>query len=327
MRVAFLGKIGAGKTATAAGFVKYAAQKHPLVLAIDADADAQLAQALSFETPARELASVFDEVSQYLRGDRTDLLGRPMIATTPPTLQSNFIRVSTQDSFIRKYALRDGTIALLTIGSYKESDAESSRYHTRLAAVAAVLHHLLDTEFDIIVSDTMAGTDTITTSLKFVYDLIVFVVEPTEKSIKQYADFLALAPHLADRTFVVANKVDVKDDELFVKSAIPGEKILGFVPYSRNLKRFEQGHKHAIKEFEREQLEVFDAVYAKLLSRTRDWTKYLKNLRELHETACREWYNQFYNMELNKGLDADFDYDRAQQLKPALFKRVSKTIF
>lgn len=327
MRIAFLGKIGAGKTATAAGFIKYAAQKHPLVLAIDADADAHLAQALSIESPVQALAGVFDEVNQYLRGNRTDLIARPMLATTPPTLNSNFIRVSTQDSFIRKYALREGTIALLTIGTYKESDAESSLYHTRLAAVAALLHHLLDTEFDIVVSDTMAGTDTISTSLKFAYDLIVFVVEATEKSIRQYSDFLALAPHLDSRTFVVANKVDLKDDELFIKDAIPTEKILGFIPYSRNLKRFEQGHKHAIKEFEREQLEVFDAVYARLLSQTRDWADYLKQLRALHELACKDWYNKFYNMELDKGLDRDFDYDRAQKLKPAVFKRVSKTIF
>ena len=37
MRIAFLGKGGAGKTTTSAGFIQYMAKRHPFVLAVDAD--------------------------------------------------------------------------------------------------------------------------------------------------------------------------------------------------------------------------------------------------------------------------------------------------
>ncbi len=46
MRIAFLGKGGAGKTTTAAGFIRYVAKLYPYVLAVDADVNAHLKGAL-----------------------------------------------------------------------------------------------------------------------------------------------------------------------------------------------------------------------------------------------------------------------------------------
>lgn len=311
MRIAFLGKGGAGKTTTSAGFVRYASQEHPFVLAVDADVNAHMRQALNVQGDIQELGHNFTEVSEFLKGDRKDLRDRPMIATTPPSLKSNFIKVSADDNFLQKYALKDGNISLLTVGSYKESDVGGSCYHTKLASLAAVFHHLLDTEDDIVIADTTAGTDNVATSLNFVYDLNVFVVEPTEKSVSVYGDFIKLAPHLAERTYVVANKVDDKDDEAFITSVIPREKVLGFIPFSKNLKRFEQGQKQALADFQAEQAKVFGAVYSALKSRKRDWNAYLNQLRTAHEKVSREWYNDFYGTKLEVDLDSDFDYERA----------------
>ena len=84
MRIAFLGKGGAGKTTTSAGFIQYLAKRHPFVLAVDADLNAHLKSALSIEAEVDQLGLHFDEVVTFLRGSRTDLGERPMIGTTPP---------------------------------------------------------------------------------------------------------------------------------------------------------------------------------------------------------------------------------------------------
>lgn len=313
MRIAFLGKGGSGKTTAAAGFVRYAAKKHPFVLAIDADVNVHMTQALNlnFKGEVKELGNAYDEVINFLKGQRDDLGDRPMVASAPPTYKSNFVMVSPNDQFLRKYAVTDGPIALLTVGSYDESDVGSSCYHGKLYSLAAMLHHTLDTENDIVIADTTAGTDNVATSLHLAYDLNVFIVEPTEKSVKVFHDFVGLAPHLAERTFVVANKVDGQKDEEFLKRNIPADKLLATIPLSKNLKRFEQGRKEALDEFQAEQAPAFDAIYKKLKERRRDWAAYLKHLKESHQKVSRKWLNPFYGMELDVNLNSDFDYERA----------------
>lgn len=317
MRVAFLGKGGSGKTTAAAGFIRYAAKKHSFVLAVDADVNAHLYQALNFRTeePICELRNSTTEVSNYLRGERTDLGDRPMISTTPPTMKSNFVTISPEDPFLRKYTLKEGRVALLTVGSYKESDVGASCFHEMLYTLAGIMHHTIDGDEDIVIADTTAGTDNVATSLQFAYDLNVFVVEPTEKSVKVYHDFVGLHPDHLEWTFVIANKVDGDEDEAFVRKAIPKEKLLGIIPHSDNLKSFEQGDKDALEAFETEQTEAFDAVYSLLKQRKRNWKQYLQQLRDAHVRLSTRWYNHYYKMNLEVDLDTDFDYERAIAMK------------
>ncbi len=326
MRIAFLGKGGSGKTTAAAGFVRYAAKKHPFVLAIDADVNAHMYQALNFHVDENvtELRNETENVNTYLKGERTDLGNRPMISTTPPTLKSNFVLVSPEDPFIRKYALNDGSVALLTVGTYKDADVGASCFHEMLYTLAGIMHHTIDTDEDIIIADTTAGTDNVATSLHFAYDLNVFIVEPTEKSIKVYNDFLALHEEHNLGTYVVANKVDGPEDEEFIRAAIPQDRLLGMIPHSDNLKRFEQGDKQALTEFEVEQTAAFDAIYSLLTQRKRDWVDYLSRLRASHVRLSQRWYNSFYKMELDVDLDTDFDYKRGLEQEKSKRKAASK---
>lgn len=314
MRVAFLGKGGAGKTTTAAGFIRFASQHFPFVLAVDADVNAHLKSALHFEAQTGEehqLGELCDEIFVYLQGSRRDLAGRPFIGTTPPSQDSNFVRPQPSDPFIKKYGQQSDNIALLTVGTYNESDVGGSCYHTKLRGLASIFHHLLDSEHDIVIADTTAGTDNVATSLSFAYDLNIFVVEPTEKSVRVYGDFLKVAPHLTDRTYVIANKVDGDEDRQFVLRHVPADRVLGFVPNSRHLKRFEQGNKESLEYFQAEQWDAFESVLQLLRNTKRDWAKYLDLLRTTHSKVCKDWYNDFYGKELDAGLDENFSYEAA----------------
>src|SRR5262245_30854045 len=111
MRIAFLGKGGSGKTTTAAGFARFLASRYPFVLAVDADVNAHFKTALGLTGDTQHLETHFDDVIKYLRGWRTDLGDRAMLATTPPSLKSTFIRAKADDELIKRYALVDGSLA------------------------------------------------------------------------------------------------------------------------------------------------------------------------------------------------------------------------
>jgi CO dehydrogenase maturation factor len=316
LRIAFLGKGGAGKTTTAAGFINYLAARKEHVLAIDADVNAHLRAALHLdhiEGEEHELGVVREEIIAYLKGNRDDLGTTPVVGTTPPSLKSRFIQVSPQDPLIKKYGQRSGNINLLTVGTYKEGDVGGACYHVKLTGLQAFFHHLLDTENDYVVADTTAGTDNVATSLSFAYDMNVFVVEPTKKSTQVYLDYLKVAPHLKDRTYVIANKVDSPEDELFILKTVGHDRLLGAVPQSKHLKHFEQGRKEALTEFKKEQEVVFEKVMETWLTQKRDWRAYLERLRATHEKVCRDWFDDYYHEKLDENLDPHFTYERALQ--------------
>ncbi len=97
MRIAFLGKGGSGKTTTAAGFARFLASRFPFVLAVDADVNAHFKTALGLEGDTKHLEGHFNDVIAHLRGQRSDLGDRVMLATTPPSLTSTFIRPTADD--------------------------------------------------------------------------------------------------------------------------------------------------------------------------------------------------------------------------------------
>lgn len=329
MRIAFLGKGGSGKTTTAAGFVRYLAESHPFVLAIDADINVHLHSALHMPDIAGHALLIGEsnqEIFKYLRGDRSDLGERPMIGPTPPANSSKFVRLHREDELVKKYTVQQDNIALMCVGKYDESNVGGGCYHGKLGVLASFFHHLIDDKNDLVVADTTAGTDNVVTSLSFAYDTNVFVVEPTQKSVSVYNDFIALVPHLAERTFVVANKVDGIDDEQFILKHVDRRFYLGAIPNSRNLKHFEQGDVHALAMFDQEQRAVFDRIFQTWRSCDRDWSVYLELLRKAYAKACQDWANGMFGVDMTEGVDQSFRYESVIQNRsnePTVFPRTA----
>jgi len=308
MRIAFHGKGGAGKTTTTAGFVKYAADLHSFVLAFDADLNAHLQGSLAFPGTPKLLGMHFDEIMGYLKGARSDTGERPMIGNIPPSLESRFIRLSPEDQFVKNYALTVDNIALLTVGAYEEKDVASTCYHEKLKPMIGIFHHLLDGEDDIVIADSIAGTDNIATSLSFAYDMNVFVVEPTIKSIRVYQDYVKLVPQYADRLYVIGNKIADEYDQNFIEEHIPAHAYLGSIPFSRNLKQCEQRISASLEAFQGEQELTFKKTCETLRSKKRDWSEYLNLLRQAYKWDCERWYSDFYKVDMVKGIDESFTY-------------------
>ena len=86
MKVAFVGKGGAGKTTLAALFARYLAASAATVLAVDADINQNLGAALGDDLDAAvPLGAHLDAIKTYLRGDNARISSTAaMVKTTPP---------------------------------------------------------------------------------------------------------------------------------------------------------------------------------------------------------------------------------------------------
>src|SRR6185295_10760635 len=97
MKIAFVGKGGAGKTTLASLFSRMLAGDGERVLAIDADINQHLATALG-ASPAQAaswpaLGEHLDALKEYLRGDNPRIpSAQAMAKTTPPGRGSRLVR-------------------------------------------------------------------------------------------------------------------------------------------------------------------------------------------------------------------------------------------
>ncbi len=307
MRISFLGKGGSGKTTTTAAFVKYLAGKYDHILAIDADLNVHLQKALQMDGKAQKMGNLFEEVTTYLKGDRQ--LDTEFIGTTPPSLKSQFILPKFNDPFLQKYILYQDNISLLTVGSYEHADLGSTCYHGKLMVLEAIFHHLLDTSQDWVIADATAGVDNLGTSLFFAYDINIFVVEPTLKSIQVFKDFLKFSNRLGLKTMCVINKYETEDEE-FIQNHLDDDIILARLPKSKNIKKFEQGETKAMDDYILECKESFEDIENAVKNQSRDWDVYLTNLVDMHKKSSQEWYSAFYSQDLETQIDTNFDYNK-----------------
>jgi CO dehydrogenase maturation factor len=119
MRIAFVGKGGSGKTTSAAMFSRYLAAQDLRVLAIDADINQHLAQALGHDSaPPPPLGADALWLKAHLRGTNPRIAdGSSMIKTTPPGAGSVLLDLGPGDEVLRRFAVEsDGVRHLAARG-------------------------------------------------------------------------------------------------------------------------------------------------------------------------------------------------------------------
>jgi len=309
MRIAFLGKGGSGKSTLSAAYALFARQKTPHVLAIDADINSHMGACLGLDEQSIWLGGRREEVSNFLKGDRKDLKDTPFVATTPPSRRSGFVRPRREDPFLQKFGSYMDGITLLTIGSFEETDVGHSCYHGKLNVLEMIYHHLLDDEEDIVIADATAGIDNLGTSLFFAYDINIFIVEPTWKSIKVFLDFKEVAKKFDLHIRALANKVMDAEDEAFLQKHISAEDLIGFIPFSPHVKRFSQGESGSLLNFSEEISPVLDKIEEVRLSAKKDWGRYYDLLLDTHKRNSIMWWNDYFGASVDSQCDPDFSYN------------------
>ena len=325
MRVSFLGKGGSGKTTIATSFIKFLEKQDKQILAVDADINVNLGQSLNIET--KYLGDDFEKIANYLERNKKEensgLLKKLynnfkanmeeekiVIGTTPPTLKSTFIGPTLQDEFFKKFATyKNDKLALLTVGTYTDKKVGYACYHSKLGSAVLIYNRLLDDKDLYVVTDATAGVDSVGTSMFYVSDINIFVVEPTKKSIEVFKDFVKITKNYKLKNYVIGNKIRDKADIDFIKSEINENQILGFVKDSNFLRQYEQGNEEKINEFVNENIEINKTIYELLKETPKDWDNYYKIQKQVYTDDCNDWYSQFYGTDLTKYIDPDFNYE------------------
>ena len=307
MRIAFLGKGGSGKTTITTSFIKYLQKEGKEILAVDADVNVHLKEALEMEAPF--LGNKFDEVANYLEEDKINNK-IPVIGTTTPSCETKFIKPTLKDEFIKKFGTVKDNVGLIACGTYTKEGLGVSCYHSKLGSLILTYNRLLDNNDFYVVSDMTAGTDSAGTSMYAISDINIFVVEPTKKSIQVLNDYKKIIEESKNNVCVIANKIESEEDIEFINNNINKDMILGYVKKSNNLRSFEQGNKQGLENFVEEMKDINKNILAKLDSYDKDWDNYYDTHKNIFIKDAKEWYSEYYKQDLTKYIDKDFKYGK-----------------
>lgn len=319
MKIAFVGKGGSGKTTLTALFTQYLTHNHSErpVLVIDADLNSHLAEALNI-SPDRYPTALSEpqaakQIKQHIwnQNNRIKKIGE-IKKTTPPTASSGFFWLTDQKNLLyQNFCTRNNLIHFAQVGTYESEGIGRSCYHNNLAILENILTHTIS-EDGFVVVDMVAGTDAFASSMHVQFDLLVFVVEPTVKSLSVYSKYAELAESagIADKLMVIGNKILDEVDEEFLRKNLPEEKLLSLLRFSDHLRAVERGEaKFDYLKMEPAVHEAMGHTFATLKEKQTTHNERLDHLHKLHQTYVGQNYVVDRFGDLTGQIDPDFDYD------------------
>ena len=314
MKIAFVGKGGAGKTTLAALFSRHLAAQGSTVFALDADINQNLATALGAEDdqPARRpLGESLPLIKDYLRGDNPRITGaEAMVKTTPPGRGSRLLTVTQDNPIWQRCVTTIGGVRYAGTGAFAEADLGVSCYHSKVGAVELILNHLVDADDEYVVVDMTAGADAFASGLFTRFDHTFIVCEPTVRGVGVYRQYLQYAAGHHVTVSVVGNKVTDANDEAFLRDRI-GSDLLAGMPVSRHVRAAEQGRAAQISELEPVNRAVLDTMARTVRSSDRDWRRFQDQAVEFHLRNAIAWANEATGEDLSRQIDPEFVLDPA----------------
>jgi CO dehydrogenase maturation factor len=310
VRIAFVGKGGSGKTTLAALFTRHLVAQGLQVVAIDADINQHLGQALGLDDAAAAslpaLGADLTWVKDHLRGDNPRISSAAaMIKTTPPGRGSRLLRLDRDEPLHRRFARPAGGAHLMVTGEFTEEDIGVACYHSKTGAVELYLNHLIDFPGEYVVVDMTAGADAFASGLFTRFDMVILICEPTRRGVRVYEQFRhhAVGHHVPLR--VVGNKITDESDAQFLAEAL-GTSLLGLVPQSAWVRAAERGTPPAFDALEPGVRRTLGALHDELDRTERDWPAYHRDTVRFHLRNAQTWANRSVGADLAEQVDPDF---------------------
>jgi len=225
VKLAIVGKGGAGKTTLSAALSRALVALGRPVVAVDADPDGNLASALGVpeERLPQPIAQMRDLILKRTESQdqRAGLIFKmnPMVEDLPE-------RFSVDVRGVRLLVL--GTVEMGGKGCMCPEGA----------VLKALLQHLLLRVADDVILDMEAGLEHMGRASARGVDAMITVVEPGMRSVQTATRIRRLAADIGvRRTMVVANRVRQPHELARIEQAVAGQQILGVLPYSAELAR------------------------------------------------------------------------------------------
>lgn len=223
MKIAISGKGGVGKTTFAAFMIRSFQQRGKSVLAIDADPDANLAQALGVKnaseiTPISEMKGLIEE--------RTE---------TKVGTMGGFFKLNPRVSDLpEKLSIDADGVKLMILGGIKA--AESGCICPQSVLLKVLVSHLILARDEVVVMDMEAGLEHLGRGTAQAVDHMIVVVEPGSRSIETARQIRRLSEELGMKNIlIVGNKIRSERDRHFLREHMDTFTLLGFLPYNENI--------------------------------------------------------------------------------------------
>jgi CO dehydrogenase maturation factor len=305
MKIAFVGKGGSGKTTLSSLFVQYLAARGLPVVAIDADINQHLAEALGAAEP-RPMGTHLPEIKEYLRGSNPRISSAEvMVKTTPPGHGSRLLRPGGDDPVHALGAATPCGALLLATGPFDDEDLGVACYHSKTGAVELYLNHLVDGPGEYVVVDCTAGADSFASGLFTRFDLTVLVAEPTRKGISVYRQWQSYAEGFDVPVALVGNKLQSPADAAFLSSQA-GAEPLAAIGYEPAVRAMEQGRPFSLGDLAPETEAALAAIRGRLDATPRDWARYTGLAAEFHRRNARSWASDRAGEDLTAQIDPGF---------------------
>ena len=266
MKIAISGKGGVGKSTLAAALALLLAERGDKVIAVDADPDANLAQALGISeeeqakiVPIARRAALIEERT----GAKVNQYGQ-MFKINP--------RV---DDIAGEYAYAHRGVALLVLGAIERGGGGCACAESIL--LKALVTDLVLFKGETLVMDMEAGVEHLGRATAQGVDVMLVVVEPGQRSMETARRILRMTKEigLPDPVFVI-NKVKSPSDEDFARRGLaeaaategrPSPEIIGVIPDSDEIRSSDRDGAAALDAVGSELRAVFEAIAARLEGR------------------------------------------------------------
>jgi CO dehydrogenase maturation factor len=223
MKIAVSGKGGVGKTTFASFLIRSLADEGRKVLAIDADPDANLAQALGVRDSDKIVPiSQMKELIEERTGAKVGSIG-------------SFFKLNPKvDDLPEKLSIELNGIKLMVMGGVKAGGAGCICPESTL--LKGLVTHIVLGRDEAVVLDMEAGLEHLGRGTATAVDRLVVVVEPGRRSIETAVQVRKLAEDIGLRNLVfVGNKIRSEKDKMFLLEQMDEFDFLGFIPYRDNI--------------------------------------------------------------------------------------------
>ncbi|MFH1739747.1 MAG: AAA family ATPase [bacterium] len=229
MKIAIAGKGGVGKTTVAGTLARMLAADGRKVMAIDADADANLASALGCDPELARAITPISEMKDFIRERTGAGEGYGAMFKLNPKV----------DDIPEKFSKDVSGVMFLLMGSLDTGGAGC------LCPENIVLRRFLDEVLEYreetVILDMEAGLEHLGRGTARAVDVLIIIVEPGRRSIETARSIVKLASDLGVQCIrLVMNKMVDDADAALLKENFPEDQILGFISFDRELMKLDR---------------------------------------------------------------------------------------
>jgi len=255
MKVAISGKGGTGKTTLAGILARLFRTDGYKVLAVDADPDANLADAIGIP-PEKQKKIKPVSVQQRLITERTGArpgeFGQlfklnPKVSDIPDELSIDF-----------------QGIRLLVLGAVQKGGSGCACPENVL--LKRLLSEIILYRREVVIVDMEAGIEHLGRGTAKSIDKMLICVEPGSRSIETARTIIRMGKEIGIRNFgIVGNKIRDKTQEDWIEKQFESENFMGFLPYSETILESDIQHQPLFDMLEPTLLDTFWHIYQHLL--------------------------------------------------------------